>query len=291
MNAGGVVLVYFNGQFMDESGVCLPPYERGFQFADGVYEVIRCYYGVFFQTEAHLQRMARGLSELRIEAPDVAGFVHIIQRLVEENNHDEQQAIAYLQVTRGAYSPRRHWFPPAGTPPTVYISTSPFQPHWQEIEKGVKVILEEDVRWLRCDIKSIALLPNVLSRQRAIDQGAVEAIWARDGYMTEGTHCNIAFVKAGTLYTPPLSNLILPGVTRAVVLRLCEKLGIPAKEVPIARQELEQFDEAMLIGTTVEITPIVQIGDMKVGNGEPGPVTRRLQDAFYAEVLPPGERP
>ncbi|MDZ7338605.1 MAG: aminotransferase class IV [candidate division KSB1 bacterium] len=285
------MLVYYNGHYMQESEVCLPPYERGFQFADGVYEVIRCYYGVFFQTEAHLARMARGLSELRIQAPDLSAFPAIIQRLVEENNHDQEQAIAYLQVTRGAYSPRRHWFPPAGTPPTVYISTSPFKPHWEEIEQGVKVILEEDIRWLRCDIKSIALLPNVLSRQRAIDQGAVEAIWARDGFMTEGTHCNVGFVRDGTFYTPPLSNLILPGVTRAVVLRLCEDLGIPAREVEIARAELAQFDEAMLIGTTVEITPIVQIGEMQVGTGVPGPITRRLQEAFYEKVLPAGARP
>lgn len=285
------MLVYYNGQYMEESNVCVSPYERGFQFADGVYEVIRCYYGAFYQMEGHLQRMARGLGELRIEGAGVSNFSAIIQRLAEENNHGEDQAIAYLQVTRGAYSPRRHWFPPPGTPPTVYISTSLFAPHWKEIEHGVKVILEEDVRWLRCDIKSIALLPNVLSRQRAIDQGAVEAIWARDGFMTEGTHCNIGFVKAGIFYTPPLSNLILPGVTRAAVLRLCEKLGIPTKEVPIARQMLAQFEEAMLIGTTVEITPIVQIGEMTVGKGSPGPVTRHLQEAFYAEVLPPGKRP
>ncbi len=285
------MLVFYNGQYMPEEEVCLPPYERGFQFADGVYEVIRCYYGSFFQTEAHLQRMARGLGELRIEAPDLGAFPAIIQRLVEENNHDQQQAIAYLQVTRGAYSPRRHWFPPAGTPPTVYICTSPFRPHWEEIEQGVKVILEDDIRWLRCDIKSIALLPNVLSRQRAIDQGAAEAIWARDGFMTEGTHCNVAFVREGTFYTPPLSNLILPGVTRALVLRMCEELGIPAKEVPIPRAELLHFDEAMLIGTTVEITPIVQIGEMTVGKGDPGPITRRLQEAFYAKVLPPEARP
>ena len=275
------MIAYFNGKFLEENEIYLSPYERGFQFADGVYEVIRFYYDHFFQTEAHLERMAKGLSELRIKKPDFNEFKNIIEHLIKVNKLSGDQAIAYIQITRGAYTPRRHWFPPEDTQATIFISASAFNPHQDEIDNGVKIILEPDVRWLRCDIKSIALLPNVLARQKAIDNGATEAIFVRDEFVTEGTHTNFCAIKNGKLFTHPLSNLILPGVTRQVVLKICQELNIPVKEIPIKKSDLKSFDELLLVGTTVEITPIIQVNDWTVGNGKPGPITKNIQKLFY----------
>ncbi len=278
------MIAYFNGKYLSEQEIKISPYDRGFQFADGVYEVVRFYDDHFFQTDAHLRRMARGLSELRIQNLNVAKFKQIIQNLIEQNNIKYTQALAYIQVTRGDYYPRRHWFPPEGTPPTIFITTSLFKPHQDEIDNGVKILLEPDMRWHRCDIKSIALLPNVLARQKAIENGAAETVFVRDDYITEGTHTNLCVLDNGKLITPPLSNIILPGITREVVLQICNRLNIPYQEKPIRSVDFINYDEIMLVGTTVEITPVVQVNQEQIGNGKPGSFTESIQKEFYSMV-------
>ncbi len=279
------MLAYFNGDFIEEEKISISPYERGFLFADGVYEVVRYYDDHFFQTDAHLKRMENGLKELKIDAPDLSQFPEIINYLIEKNNLQGSGALAYIQVTRGAFNPRRHFFPPAGTKPTVLIMTSPFKSHTEEIDNGVKVLKQPDLRWLRCDIKSIALLPNVLARQNAIDNGAAEAIFVRDGFITEGTHTNVCGIKDNVLYTQPLSNFILPGVTRQVVLtQICPEINLEVREEAISERHLGNLDELLLVGTTVEITPIVQVDDLTIGNGKPGPWTRKIQEKFFEMV-------
>lgn len=277
--------VALNGSILPQEQVSISPFDRGFLFSDGVYEVIRYYptHG-YFRKESHLQRLRYGLEQLRIAAVDTANIGTLIEDLLRKNDQTGSQAIAYIQVTRGAYYPRQHFFPPPATPLTVLITTNPFKPHTEEIEKGVRVLLEDDIRWSRCDIKTIALIPNVLSRQRAVEAGVCETLWARGDFITEGTHTNFCAVRNGVLLTPPRSNFILSGVTRQVVFDLCKNLGLRIEEGQIHRNEIASLDECMIIGTTTEITPICKIGDQMIGHGEPGQVTRKLQREFYRMI-------
>ena len=277
---------YLNGKFISEDKVFISPFDRGFQFADGAYEVVRLYSGKLFKLDDHFERLERSLKELKIKVPDLKEIRKAVYQLINDNNLTDAHALAYIQVTRGMFLPRQHWFPPNHIQPTVYISTSLFTPHNKEIENGVKVLLENDIRWSRCDIKSIALLPNVLGRQKAIENNAYETIWVRDGFIMEGTHTNFCGIKNGKLITPPLSNFILSGVTRKVVIQICDSLAIPVHEEPIKKQDVETFNECMIVGTTVDITPVIQINDWKVGNGFPGPFTRKIQNGFYKLVMP-----
>jgi D-alanine transaminase len=281
------MIVYFNGNFIEKEMVRISPDDRGFLFGDGVYEVIRVYHGELFRAQDHIERLTRSISQMRIRDVDVPRIESIAQELVRQNDLQED-ATVYIQVTRGA-APRRHHFPAPGTPPTVYISASPFVPPENKWETGIKVILVPDTRWARCDIKSIALVPNVMANQQAREHGADEAIFVRDGVVMEGTHSSFATIIAGQLMTHPLTNYILPSITRQVTLELCAKLNIGVKEFPIFESELKQADELMILGTTTEVMPVVQVNDWQVGNGQPGTVTRRLQQAFNnLKVKPEG---
>ncbi|MBN1219061.1 MAG: D-amino acid aminotransferase [Anaerolineae bacterium] len=273
------MIVYFNGQFIPKENVGISPDDRGFLFADGVYEVIRVYHGQLFQADRHWQRLARSLGELRMDGLDLEIFGQIAGRLLDENHLDNSDALIYIQITRGA-APRQHAFPGQETPVTIYAAASPFTPSPEKMERGVKIILMPDIRWARCDIKTVALLPNVLAYQQARDGGAEEAVFVRDGAITEGTHSNFAAVFAGQLVTYPQSHYILAGITRAVVLDLCRELNIPANEFPIFEKDLPHADEMMLLSTASEITPVAQVDHWQVGNGKPGPITQKLQQAF-----------
>ncbi|MFH0990111.1 MAG: aminotransferase class IV [bacterium] len=274
--------IYLNNDYIELEQARLSPFDRGFLFSDGVYEVIRFYpLSGYFQADAHLERLRYGLDQLRITGVNLEELKEITADLLNKNEHHHAQAIAYIQVTRGSYYPRQHFFPPASTQPTLFITTSPFKPHTDEIEQGARVLLERDIRWSRCDIKTIALLPNILSRQNAVDQQACETIWSRDGFITEGTHTNFCAIQNGTLLTPPKSNFILSGITRQVVLDLCRDLHIPWNETPIKESLLKDLEECMIIGTTTEITPVISINATLIGNGKPGTVTRKLQEQFY----------
>ena len=273
------MIVYFNGRFLPKEEVWISPDDRGFLFADGVYEVMHSYRGRLFRMADHLQRLERSLREIRIHFPDLEKLGPVAESLIRSNRLENEEAVVYIQVTRGA-APRRHFFPDEGTAPTVYASASSMQFSREKMEKGVKVILIPDLRWARCDIKSVGLLPNVLASQQAREQGAEEAIFVRDSIIIEGSHTSFCSIFDGVLVTHPLNQYILPGVTRGIVLDLCRQLPIPFKESPFEAKNLPEASEMFIMSTNSEITPVVQVDDWQVGDGKPGPLTRKLQQAY-----------
>lgn len=273
--------VYYNGDFVAKEDVCISPDDRGFLLGDGVYEVLRAEDGRLFQAEAHFRRLEQSLESIRIEGVDPDELCDAATTLLRRNDLDERPAKVYLQVTRGV-APRQHGFPDDPVPPTVYATASPHEPPVDEWEEGVTVVLYPDRRWARCDIKSTALLPNVLANQEAMENEAFETVLVRDGFVTEGSHSSVLAVFDGTVVTHPLTNRILPSITRRVVLDLCHELNIPVDQTPIPRADLPEADELILLGTTTGVMPVVQVDDWTVADGEPGSVTRRLQEAFQA---------
>jgi D-alanine transaminase len=273
------MIVYLNGQFIPKDEAWLSPDDRGFLLADGAYEVIRAYSGELFKAQEHLTRLERSLRELRIAALDTQSLGEVAAKLLDCNHLQDGDALLYIQVTRGVAA-RRHSFPDPGIPPTVYASASPFRQSREKWEGGVRAILVPDIRWACCDIKCVALLPNVLASQQASEQGADEALFVRDGVVTEGAHTNFSAVLGGQLVTHPRTNCILAGVTRQAVLDLCRVLDIPVRETPVHEWQLREASELMISSTTVEVTPVVQIDDWQVAGGQPGPITTRLQRAY-----------
>lgn len=273
------MLSYFNGKLIDDSQVSISPYDRGFLFGDGVYEVVRSYSGNIFCLDEHLQRLESSLNKIEIKVPDLNEIKEISKEIIKTNHPIGSDSLLYIQITRGASYPRSHVFSP-DLKPTVFVTSFPFTPYINEMKNGVKVILLEDIRWSHCDIKSIGLLGSIFGNLDAARAGANEALWVRNGYITEGTHTNFIAIKNNELYTPPLNNYVLPGITRNVILKLCNKLGIVIHEKEIKAKELQDFNEMMIVGTASEIIPIVQVDDWKVGAGCPGEITRVLQNAF-----------
>jgi D-alanine transaminase len=276
------VLCYLNGQFISRSDAAVPIEDRGFIFGDGVYEVWRVVNGRMFEMQRHLDRLRFGLRELRIDAPDLADadvLTRVAERVLRENGHTSGEATVYVEVTRGV-APRAHAFPAAGTKATAFLMTNPFTPPEALRAKGAAAITAPDIRWLRCDIKTIQLLPNVMAKQAAAERGATECILIRDGKVTEGSHANVLAVVNGEVRTHPLTNLVLPGITRALVLDLARRLGVSVREEALSEQELNGADELFLAGTTTDVMPIVRLNDEPVGAGLPGPVTTRLYKEF-----------
>jgi D-alanine transaminase len=279
------MLAYLNGQYLPKEEIFISPDDRGFLFADGLYEVIRSYNGVLFQTKAHLERLNHGAQALRFKTVDFHYLAEAAEKLIRENELLEGDATVYIQVTRGA-GPRTHYFPHPETPLTVYMAACSFTPHQEDLEKGIHIILVSDQRWARCDIKTIGLTANVLANQRAQEHNAREAVFVRDGVLLEGTHSNFMAVLNGILVTYPKSNYILSGITRQVVLDLCAQLNIPCREAPVYETDLEKAEELMMAGTTLEVTPVVRVQGHSFGSGMPGPVTRQLQKALQKLTQP-----
>ncbi|MEJ2481815.1 MAG: aminotransferase class IV [Gemmatimonadota bacterium] len=275
-------MVYFNGAYLDRDDVRISPDDRGFLFADGIYEVVRFYGGRPFELEAHMERMRNGLAALRIEgvAPDT--IPDIATQLLSRNGLESADAILYLQVTRGA-APRVHHFPDTPAKPTVFLTVRSFTPS-VDPAAGCAVITAPDHRWTRCDIKSISLLPNCMAAQDAHERDAHEAVLVRDGVALEGTRSSFFAVIGGEVRTAPRSNYILPGITRAVALELCTAAEIPSAERPVLVEELRGADELFLAGTTTEILPIVKLDGEPVGSGRPGPIASRLAERFRART-------
>jgi len=273
------MIVFLNKEFLSLEDAALSPFDRGFLFTDGVYESIRTYNGKLFRFEDHINRLKRSLKEVKLEFDDFDSIESIIYELIKQNEIKEE-ALVYLQITRGSVIPRTHHFPIDKVSPTLFISVSELFENKEEKEKGVKVILQEDIRWLRCDIKSTSLLPVVLASQKAKEENAVEAILVRDGLITEGTHTNFFAVKDETVYTAPKSRLILEGVTKKVVLEFCEKFKMNFREEFINKDELKSYTEFFITSTTKEITPVVEIDYWKINQGEPGKITKSLQTVF-----------
>ncbi|MGC9399026.1 MAG: D-amino-acid transaminase [Anaerolineae bacterium] len=273
------MIVYYNGRFLPKEEVCISPDDRGFLFGDGVYEVIRAYEGVLFHAELHFARLRRSLQEVQITVPDLAELEEACTLLLHKNELAAIDASLYVQITRGV-APRTHHFPEPPPAPTVYVQAKPVKPKTEQWERGVKIILVPDIRWARCDVKSLMLLPNILASQQAHEQDAYDAVFVRDGVVTEGSHTTVCAIFDGTLVTAPVTNNILGGVTREIVLQACRDLNIPVREFPIFESDLARVEELILLGTTTEIMPVVQVNERPVGDGCPGPVTRQLQRAY-----------
>ncbi|HMN08979.1 MAG TPA: D-amino acid aminotransferase [Gemmatimonadaceae bacterium] len=277
-------VVYLNGEFLPRSEAKLSVDERGFFFGDGVYEVTRAVDGRLFESGRHLKRLARGLKELRL-SPSVSleEIEAISLELLKRNDITSGEGTVYLQITRGA-APRTHHFPPAGTPCTVFLSAGRFTLPTDKRAQGVGVVTYPDIRWSRCDIKTVNLLGAVMAKQYATDHGAFESIFVKESAVTEGSHTNVFGVIDGELRTYPSSNLILPGITRDVVLELARETGVPVNETPFHIHHLPDLQEAFLTGTTTDVMPIVSIDGKAVGDGKPGKVTMALYDALAARL-------
>jgi len=273
-------IVFLNGSFIPREKACISPDDRGFYFADGVYEVTKYYRGNAFRFSDHLLRLRHSISESRIGFGGFDSLEDQGNELIHRNRMEGQYAVIYLQITRGA-APRMHRFPGAATDPTVYMNVYSMPPFIRQHSRGIKVILRDDIRWHRCDIKSIMLLPNVLMIQEAAEQGAEECFFIRDGVFTECAHSNIFGIKGSTLYTHPDSHLILPGITKKVILQICGKAGIPVREEPIRADDFKNYDEFFISGTGNEVMPVIQLENSTVRDGRPGPVTRQIQQEFF----------
>lgn len=271
--------VYLNGKYLPAAEAFISPNDRGFLFADGVYEVMRWYGKGFLAGHLHQKRLKRSLHEIRLFSPEADNFLLIGRELIYKNNLYGRQALVYFQITRGT-APRTHQFPMPPVPPTCYAFVREIFPDQITEHRDVNVGLINDMRWSRCDIKSIALLPNILAYQEAVEKGYYENLFVRNGIITEATHSNIFFVRGGTVLTHPESVFILSGITRTLTLDLCRMLGIPVEERALSSDELPYIEEAFLTSTSAEVLPVTHLEGVPVGSGKPGPVVSRLRNAF-----------
>jgi D-alanine transaminase len=258
---------YLNGEFLPLAAARVSPFDRGFLFADGVYEVVPVHRGRPFLLREHLDRLARSLAAIRLDNPHThEQWATIVQALVTRAGAPEQ--LVYLQVTRGAETGRNHPFP-AGVAPTVFAFTGPYTaPSAEVLAQGLAGVTREDIRWARCDIKSIALLANVLLRQEADDAGGSEAILLRDGWLTEGSSSTVFIVTGTTLATPPNDPRILPGTTREAVLALAP--GLEQEIRPVGAAELARADEIWIASAGRGVLPMTRLDGRPVGAGRPG---------------------
>lgn len=274
-------IVYLNGHFLPMEQAHISPLDRGFLYADSVYEVIRAYRGKPFLLEEHFGRIADCLAKMRMGVY-LSPLKEVPGLLLEKNGLLEGDALIYLQVTRGAPPARAHGFPPPDVKATVFAYAWGFTPNPEWADPGVAILLVPDDRWARCDIKVTGLTANVLANQRARDHGCHEAVYVRGGVVTEGSHTNFFAVFEGEVRTLPLTNHVLPGITRAAVLDLCRQHGIPAREAPIYDHELESAEELFLTGTVGEVAPVRRVNGRDLPTERP--VTARLR-ALFRELV------
>ena len=272
-------VVYLNGAYVPESQAFVKVSDRGFLFADGVYEVTRAEPGShLFLEAAHMRRLARGLRELQIDAPGLLSALPGISReLLRVNNLGGSLATVYVQVTRGAHSPRAHVFPPAGTAATVFVAARPLSV--PAASAGASAITTPDERWARCDLKTVSLLPNVLAKQRAAAAGAYEALLVRGGAVVEAAHSNAFAVLDGALWTAPLDN-VLPGISRGHIVARAHELGLDVVERAIPLSRLADATEVFVTSTGPDVQAITTVDGKSVGDGAVGPVVLALRTAF-----------
>ena len=277
-------IIYLNGKYMPLEQATVSVEDRGFLFGDGIYEVIRFYAGRPFRLEAHLQRLHRSAKGTRMPlSPAVSDLPSIIERVRTENKLHNGEI--YIECTRGPAHPRGHPFP-VETNPTLLVMPVPLRPLPEStLTLGVATITVPDIRWHRCDIKSIMLLPSAMAKQQARENDAHEAIFIRNGVVTEGASTNIFSVIEGTLRTHPANEAILAGITRQVVLELAAELGQDVREEPFTKDQMYSADEVFLVSSTSEVLPITRIDGHMIGEGRPGPVSMRLRKAFQERTL------
>lgn len=270
--------IFLNDEFVKETEGYVSYSDRGYNFGDGIYEYIRIYDGKVFTSNEHFERLFRSAKEigLDLEGYTIQGLTDVTKKLAELN--DCQNGGVYIQVTRGV-APRDHQFP-ANTKPVFSAFSKSYDRPYDKLNNGVKAIVVDDIRWLRCDIKSLNLLGNVLAKEKAVQNDASEAIMHRNGIVTEGSSSNVYAVKDGAIYTHPANNLILNGITRRVIKQLANTLNIPFKEEAFSLAFLKDADEVIISSTSAEVMPITQIDNQLVGEGKVGEVTKQLQESF-----------
>ena len=277
--------IYLNGQYMPIEEATISVLDRGFIFGDGVYEVIPVYSRKAFRLPEHMCRLQHSLDGIRLRNPHSADeWTGIIGEIIARNGGDDQYL--YLHITRGA-AKRDHAFPNPPVKPTVFVMSNPLLPPSPELlRSGVCAVTAQDNRWLRCDIKSIALLPNVLLRQMAVDAGCAETVLLRHGsdnepaFMTEGAASNIFVVKNGRLLAPPKDNLMLPGITYDVILEIAAANKIPHEVRRVPASDVFAADELLLTSSTREVLAITRLDGKPVGNGEPGGMFCKLHTLY-----------
>jgi len=273
-------IAFVNDAFMPLSEARVSVEDRGFQFGDGVYELLRIYAGVPFHLTEHLGRLEQSARAIGIPLPYTQDrWAAVIAEAVSRSGFPE--AKVYIQVTRGV-APRDH-VPTGSMTPTVVVTVRAIVPLPSALYAGgADVATVPDIRWARCNIKSVGLLANVLAKQQARDAGAVEALFVRAGHVLEGATSNVLIVRGQCLVTPPEGPLLLSGVTRRVVLGLAQEAGVAVKERPVTEEELYASEEVMLTGTTIEVLPVARVNGRPIGEGAPGPVTRLVMARFHA---------
>lgn len=276
--------VHINGSWVPHHQAQVSVFDRGLLFGDGIYEVIPVYANKPFTLDEHLSRMGEGLEAIGIMF-DTTELVNVVLQAISRARFQAGEGAVYIQITRGV-APRTHRFP-AHSEPTVIAYAFPYA-FGGFTEKTADVIVTPDERWHKCHVKSVSLMANVLANQQAHQAGADENVMARDGYMTEGSHTNIFFVKKETVYTHPKGPHILAGITRQLVLDLCAAEGIPVREEAVKLSELPEVDEAFLTGTTTQLLAIGRIihgeNPQRFRSLAAGAVTKHLQKAFKYRV-------
>lgn len=277
-------LAHYQGRIVPLEHVSVPALDRGFLFGDAVYEVLRVYRGRAWLEAEHWRRLAHSLEAIRIDGVDLDRLRANMHATIAAGPFTE--AMVYVQISRGSAPRRRHAFPAQSTPlELLWVEDYDDGPTAAKRQSGVAVITHPDLRWKRCDIKSTNLLANVLAYQTAVEKGAAEALlYLEDGTMTEASHSSFFWVKAGRLYMTPGRDNILPGITREYLTKLAAQEGTPLGEAHLRRQELNQVDELFLTGTTSEVLPVVAVDGIPIGNGTPGPISRRFVTAHQRAV-------
>ncbi len=269
--------VFINDEIFDYQNAKISVFDRGFLFGDSIYEVMVQINGRFFYGKEHLDRLSDCLQKINIDFA-IKTVPQKIENLIRASNLQEKDCLVYIQVTRGI-APRKHAFPRTSSPTLMMYSLPFVLPDVNE--KHISTVTMQDQRWHRCDIKTTSLLGNVMANNDASKQNAYEAVFIRDGRITEASHCNIFFVKDNIVFTHPADEFILDGITRQLVVRLCDDLGIKLKEIAVRQEQLIEMDEAFLTGTTTQIASVRQLNEhFYYQNEEIGPITKKLQKAF-----------
>ena len=279
-------LAYVNGEFMPIEKAVVPIEDRGYQFGDGVYEFVASYKGRLFMLEEHLDRLERSMRELAFDPISRADIRQAVLDLFNRSGY--QRAGIYIQISSGV-APRNHAFT-TGMPPQIVMTIRSVAEMPEEKRKnGATAITVNDQRWGRCDIKTVQLLANSLAKQKSLDAGCDDAIFVSDqGIVREGTSSNLFIVSGGRLMTHPLTNQILPGITRMVVLQVCKESDLEVEESFFGTEALYGSDEVFLSGTVTELLPVVQIDGKAIGTGKVGPITRRLYDLLRRQAMAEG---
>ncbi|MEO8016558.1 MAG: D-amino acid aminotransferase [Pseudomonadota bacterium] len=276
-------ICFLNDEFLPLREARISPLDRGFLYSDGAYEVTPVYGGRPFRFAEHHSRLTRSLKEIRMNDPlSREAWRDLYRELLERNDATKSDLYIYVQVTRGAEHGRNH-APLPDVPRTVFAFASPWPTARPgALETGLPAITAQDTRWARCDIKSVSLLANVLLRQLAVDQDATETILIKDGFLTDASASSVHVVLGGVLCTPPNSWKLLPGTTRGVIEEVAEKAGVVWRSVAVSESDLRAASEILLGAATREVQPVTLLDGKPVGTGKPGPVWRKLYDAYQA---------